>query len=125
MTFKGQFKVPIYSATVHIVVSDNVKRSINYYARKYKEDEIDFSPAGYCYRPYNDGKIGTLFLFFDIKDLDVDTIDHEKSHLVDYILEDRDIKPRNEVRAYLDGFIGNKINLFFKRRKKKIKIKDK
>ena len=67
--------------------------------------------------------IKEYFIWFDINNIDVNTVNHEKSHLVEEILKDRNIKPSGEIRAYLDGLISEKIAAFFAYQKNNIKFK--
>jgi hypothetical protein len=120
MTIKGEFYVPIYDAFVKIIVADNLLRSINYHLTKHGHKKEEKSPGGYFFYPHYEH--GTYYLFFCKNTLTVNAVNHEKSHLIDQILIDRSIKPKDEVRAYLDGFVSNKVDLFFKRRKSKLKI---
>lgn len=122
MTRKGKFNVDVFDCTIHIVIATSVKSSVNYYLRKHNHDLIDFEPSGFFCKPDPD-RIGNYFIFFSEEDLAVDIINHEKSHLVEQILLDRDIKPIDEVRSYLDGYISRRIDQFFKERKVKIKNK--
>lgn len=115
---KGSFKVDVYACHVHIFVSDKIKRAINY-RMKMDNDSIDFEPCGYTYR--NSDVISHYFLYFDTGCCDVNTINHEKSHLIDFILSDRQIKQNGEQRAYLDGLVSEKLDKFFRIRKIKIK----
>lgn len=119
MSMKGQFHVPIYECDVIVTISGHAKDSLNYYLRKlnYEEHKEDFD--GMIWRP-ND-RVGKYYVFFDDKGLDVNTYNHEKSHLIEWILKDRSISPQNEMRSYLDGFISKKMNDFFQRRKIKLK----
>jgi hypothetical protein len=70
----------------------------------------------YC----KDADPGNYYLFFDLHTIDTNFINHEKSHLVEAILKDRGIRPVDEVRSYLDGYVSEKITAFIK--KKKIKL---
>lgn len=90
--------------------------------RKHNEDPIEEEPAAYFFRPVEES---VYYVFFDSDRLNVNEFNHEKSHLVEEILNNRDIKPKDEVRAYLDGFIAEKMTLFFKRRKIEIKTSTK
>lgn len=119
MTTKGSFKVDIYNCDVHIVVTDNIRRSINYYLRKGNHEVLPEGdePGAYCFSD----TCTDYYVFFNRKTIDVSYVNHEKSHLVESILEDRGINPKDETRAYLDGFLSEKIDAFFKRRKIKVK----
>lgn len=118
MTITGKFKVDVYDCEVYIVVSDKIKQSINTYLRLNNEGRLDYDVDGYCWRPQT--RIGKYYVFFDLKTFNINCFNHEKSHLVEFILEDRSIKAKDEMRSYLDGFISTKMNAFFKKRKIKI-----
>ena len=122
MTQKNQFNVDVFDCTVHVIVSDNIRRSIDYYLRTYGQGKLEDDVSGYFFGPCPED-VSNYFIFFDSEDVTTDVIAHEESHLVEQILIDRDIKPVDEVRAYLTGFISRKIDLIFKRRKLKIRNK--
>ena len=125
MTIKGKFKVDVFDCTIHITIAKSIKNSVNYYLRQTGHegsDLIDFEPSGFFCNPHSE-RIGNYFIFFNEEDITIDVINHEKSHLVEQILTDRDIKPKDEIRSYLDGYVSRMIDLFF--RKRKIKIKNK
>jgi hypothetical protein len=115
---KGSFLVDVYACRVHVFVGDKLKQAINYRLRK-DEDSIDFDPAGYTL--CNNDSISHYYLYFSTDHVDVNTINHEKSHVIDFILKDRCIKQNGEQRAYLDGLVSAKLDTFFKRRKIKVK----
>jgi hypothetical protein len=119
MTIRGNFHVPIYECDVTIIVTDHTKASLNYYYRRDELKSEDFDFEGLVWRP--DERIGAYFVFFDLNSLSINTFNHEKSHLVEWILKDRSISAQNEVRSYLDGFISKKMNDFFQKRKLKLK----
>jgi hypothetical protein len=120
MTTKGSFKVPIYDCTVHLIVSDRVLRCINNQLQKDGEELLEICPGGWFYRPAE--CYCNYYIFFHLGNLSHNYINHEKSHLVEEILTDRGISPKGESRAFLDGFISHKIELFFRRHKKILKI---
>lgn len=125
MTRKGSFRVDVFDCTVHIVLTDSIKRSINYHLRKHnvtKDELLAFEPSGFFCKP-DPERIGDYYILFLNEDLAVDIVNHEKCHLVEQILTDRDIKPIDEIRSYLDGYISSQIDLFFKKRKIKVKNK--
>lgn len=119
MVTKGKFYVPIFDCTVTITISDDPRKSLNYYLEKYGDEKIDYNISGFCYRP--ESGIGKYFLFFEKCTLDSNYWNHEKSHLVETILTDRDMKPVDELRSYLDGFISKKMNQFLLNRKMRLK----
>lgn len=120
MTTKGSFYVDVYGCSVTIIVCDDIVRSLNHYFRKWDCSKQTYEPGAMCVVGMKEDE-GTYFLFFNRKDVTWNYINHEKSHLVEYILKDRGIKALDETRAYLDGFVSDKINAFFKKRKIKIK----
>lgn len=123
MTIKGYFKVPIYNCRVEIVVSDNLKIIINNLYKKHNYDNDGQDVGALCYNPCS-AEPGVYYLLFDKEQLSyvgLNFVNHEKSHLIEYILEDRGIKAKDEVRSYLDGFLSEKIHSFFKKRKIKLK----
>lgn len=126
MAIKGLFKVDVFDCIVHIVISDNIKQSINYHLKKFDQELLGCNdhPAAYFCRP-NPDRIGNYYVYFSHRWLDTVHINHEKSHLCEQILIDRSIKPKDEVRAYLEGFISQKLDAFFRKHKLKIQNKAK
>lgn len=120
MTIRGEFEVPIYNCRVNIIVSDNLKIIINNLFRKHNYNNDEQEVGALCYNP-GDAEDGVYYLLFDKSELSLNFINHEKSHLIEYILKDRGIKAKDEVRSYLDGFLSDKIHSFFKKRKIKLK----
>lgn len=120
MTIRGTFEVPIYNCRVNIIVSDNIKLIINNVFKKHNHDFDNNEYGALCYNP-GDLECGIYYLFFDKSQLCLNFVNHEKSHLIEYILEDRGIKAKDEVRSYLDGFLSDKIHSVFNKRKIKLK----
>ena len=120
MTIKGTFKVPIYECTVKIVVTDNLLRCINNLHKKHGDDLETIAPSAYFYHDNEEHEDDNYYIMLRFDRLTVNCVNHEKSHLVEQILIDSAIKPKDETRAYLDGFISHKVELFFKRRKIKL-----
>lgn len=120
MVHKGSFNVDVFGCEVKIIVADDLRRSLNWHFKKHNTDPITFEPAGYCIN-FDNESVSEYYVFFQRQYLDVNTVNHEKSHLVEFILNDRGIRASGEVRSYLDGFISQKIDQFFKCRKIKIK----
>ena len=118
MTKQGTFSVDVYDCSVTIIVTDRVKFTVNRYLKKFNADPIAYDVDAFFARP--DERIGRYYLFFDINNCTIQLINHEKSHLVDHILADREIRRKDETRAYLDGYLSKQIHLFFKKRKIKL-----
>lgn len=119
MLVRGKFHIDVYDCNIHIIISNDILKSIKYYYKKHKDGEPSDAPQGLMYRP-GTGDIDNYYIFFDEKFLSNNCINHEKCHAVEYILTDRDIRASGEVRAYLDGCISSKIAAFFKKRNIKI-----
>jgi hypothetical protein len=122
MTIKGKFNVDVFDCTVHIIICKSIKASANYYLKQADATLIDYEPSGLFFNPHIE-RIGNYYVFFQENDVTSDVINHEKSHLVEQVLLDRNITPKNEVRAYLDGYISRMFDSFFRKRKLKIKNK--
>lgn len=120
MVKKGSFNIDVYDCKVNITIADDIVRSINYYNHKYGYENIESPLEGYCIR-FDNENVTEYNIFISFFGLSINTINHEKSHLVEFILTDRDIRAKDEVRAWLDGCVSKKIDTFFKRNKIKIK----
>lgn len=119
MATTGKFDIDVYDCTVHISICKDIKRAINYRLRQCDEETLELAPRGFFFR--DKGDCSRYWIFFDQEWFDHDTVNHEKSHLVEEILRDREIRPTGEVRAYLDGCISKKFNQLFKKKKLKVK----
>lgn len=110
MTKKAKFNIDVFDCTVHVIITDKPKEVINAHFRANDCATIDYAPAGFCanFRA-NAGRIGNYYLIFDVNFIEVNTVNHEKSHLVEFILTDRSIRASGEIRSYLDGFLSKKI----------------
>jgi hypothetical protein len=122
MTITGKFKVPIYDCDVKVVVTDNLLRCINNLHKKHGDDAETICPSAYFYHDGENHEDDLYYIMFRFDRLTVSCINHEKSHLVEQILIDSGIEPLDEARSYLDGFVSRKVDLFFKHRKKTLKI---
>lgn len=116
MTVRGKFRVDVYNCYVYVFYTDQIIRSVNFFCNKFGWDKIKSAVEGYVVPGNLD-----YYLFVSKEHCSVDTINHEKSHVVDFILQERSIKSKDEVRAYLDGYVSRRLNKFFKKHKIKIK----
>lgn len=123
MTVRTKFKIDVYSCEVMVICSSDIRKSINYYCKKHDPDDkgIKYEPDGFFLCP--DAQIALYYIFFDATSMSVNTVSHEKSHLVEQILKDRNIKPAGEARAYLEGLIAEKIDTFLNYQSKNLKYK--
>lgn len=128
MLRKNVIQVPIFDCEIRVMIGDGkaILKSINYYTRivSPEGDLLGSAPSGYCMVGRPDGKVGLYCLFLDKDDLSTDIINHEKSHVIDFILKDRDIRLHDEVRAYFDGWLSHKLELVIKK-KQKLRVKNK
>ena len=114
MTHTGSFFVPIYNCTVTLYVGPDIKNKCAEYEEIHQD--IDKVPEdkgtsrGVTYAPDD---IDFLYILIDEKDFTVNIFNHERSHLVDELLESRDMQARDECRAYLEGFIAEQFELLF------------
>lgn len=114
--FHGKIFIPIFECTVKVVIAPNdvsMLRSINYYLRKRKDSPWLTPPEAAFMVEHNDYS-DSYILFFNKKNLTVNLINHEKSHVLEQILLDRQIRSTGEVRSYLDGWFSNKLTLLFR-----------
>jgi len=118
MTIKGQFRIPIYRADVYVIVTDQLMRVINYRLKEIGEDPLEIEPGAFFIRK---DQSSDYYLYFTFEMLTLPIINHEKSHLIDYILKDCGMKKDDEGRAYLDQFITEKLQKFFKIKGLKVK----
>lgn len=100
-------KVPVYSFTCEVIFADPIEPEINKLRKKQKLEPIDGTVHGYA---IGGNDVHTYYLFYCLKGLNVNTLAHEISHLVDYVFVDRGIEPpTGEPRAYLTGHVTEKI----------------
>jgi len=119
MTKTNHFRIDVYECVVYVVLSSNIEKAIQSRVRlDGHSDYQDGDVYGYSYRP--DCCVDRYYIFLNTYGLTIDTVNHEKSHIVEWILTDRGIKPVGEARAYLDGYISHKISLLLKRNKLKV-----
>lgn len=105
-----RFIIPIevYKLKCIVIIDKDIRKKINSYSKREKwEINIpdDHDLDGMAINPYN---FTSYYLFLSEDSLNVNIITHEVSHLVDYILEDKDVND-GEARAFLSGFINEKI----------------
>lgn len=120
MKAKGYFSVDVYHCRVHVIIAKDICRSINYRLKKNEQEIIEFCPCAYFCGSLGD--MANYYLFFQEGNINNDFLNHEKSHLVEQILIDRDIKPVDEQRSYLDGYVSTRLHKLLKIKKIKVKI---
>jgi len=100
--------IEVYQLKCIVIIDKDIRKKINSYSKREKWEfniEDDHDLHGMAINPNN---FHTYYVFFSEESLNVNIITHEISHLVDYILEDKDVND-GEARAFLSGFINEKI----------------
>lgn len=118
MPIKSTFKVDLFDCKINILFCENVKKSVDRCLKRYGHKPLNVDINGFFFCP--GAPSNEYFVFFDIKSISVDLVNHEKSHLVEEILIGKGIRAAGEIRAILDGFISTKIDNILKRRKIKL-----
>lgn len=104
--YKFEIKIPIYDCTCKIIIDKDIVKTINNYGKKKKWEKHDYNVHGLAVNPDN---MKEYYIFYAIDSLNINIIVHEITHLVDYILEDRAIENMGEAKAYLAGYISEKV----------------
>lgn len=105
-----KIKIPVYSTVINVIIENHIETVINRYVKKNKWKDEVLVPKGDELDGYavNTGELSNYYLFYALVGLNINTVSHEISHLIDHILDDRDIED-TEARAYLTGFISETI----------------
>lgn len=108
---KFSIKIPIYNCTCHVIISSDIEKIINKYIKLKKWDsswkiEEDCEVHGYTISP---GNTRDYYLFYSLESLSVTYLTHEISHIIDAIFSEKGIESEGEARAYLTGFISEKV----------------
>jgi len=111
MMHKLNIKIPIYNCTVHVIIDEGIEKVINRYIKKHKICEDLIIPEGDEVHGYVLTKrdVTNYFVFYSIKSLTVTYLTHEISHVVDDILQEKNIEQNGEARCYLTGYISQQI----------------
>lgn len=104
--FKLQVNIPLYNFKCNIIIADEIEKVIARYMKRLKvEFKDDEEYDGYAvFTPQ-----AKYYIFYAIHSLTPNTIVHEISHIVDYIIEHKDIERTGEARSYLTGYISEKV----------------
>lgn len=107
-----KISIPIYDCYCNVIVTENINLAIKktiktrkwcYETLNLKEDSEYY---GLCINP---GNMKEYLLYLCSEELYISTISHEISHIIDYIIGDRGIENNGEARAYLTGYLTDKI----------------
>ena len=104
---KLQINIPLYSFKCSVIIADEIEKVIAKYLKRFKipltEENGEYD--GYAlFTPQS-----KYYIFYSLHSLTPNTIVHEVSHIVDYMVEDKGIEKTGEARSYLTGYISEKI----------------
>lgn len=101
--------MPVYEFDCIVIIDDKIEQTINKYLKRLGIEQFDDREQvhGYAVGTTN---VHKYYIFYGLNSLTPNVITHEISHIVDYVFKDRSIeKSDTEVRAYLTGYICQKI----------------
>lgn len=99
--------IPVYDFKCNIIIDDNIDEVINKYMKKFR---MPSAPDGDEYHGLAFmSPTKQHYIFYDLQSITPGTVVHEICHMVDYLLEDRDIEQTGESRAYITGHITDKV----------------
>lgn len=108
--YKFTIKIPIYDCNAHIIISSDIEKVVNRYVKKKKWDtDLMITDHQINGLTVTDTHMKDYYMFLDIEGVTVNILTHEISHLVDYIMRERDAGEDGEAKAYLTGFVSEKI----------------
>jgi hypothetical protein len=108
--FKLTIKVPIYKANVYVTIAPEIHKVINTFVKKKKWDTLILAEGDEFHgMAITANNTTDYYIFYDILSTNANYINHEISHLIDDILKERGVETIGEARAYLTGFISEKI----------------
>lgn len=107
---KLTIQVPVYQFKCIIVIDENIEKRANAFIKRHKWNEDLLIRDGDQVHGYalNPGLVHTYYIFYSEESITPNIITHEVSHLVDYVMGDKGMND-TETRAYLSGFINEKI----------------
>lgn len=104
--YKLDIKISVYDCTVKVIISKDIEKVINRYGKKLKWDKQEDNVHGLA---ISQEDMKNYYIFYSEDSLTANFLVHEITHLVDFILEERAIEKEGEAKAYLTGFIAEKI----------------
>lgn len=104
-----KIKLDLYQCKVHLIVASDLEKEASRIHKRYKEIYIDGPCEGYCLS----FDMADYYLIIEEKHTSINTIAHEVYHIVQSLLEDRDIKDE-ESGAWLCGMLMEEAVKFYK-----------
>ncbi len=108
---KLTIKIPIYNCSCNIIIDNDIEKTINRYVKNRKWDKTTLMSEGQYVHglTVSNEDMKDYYIFYSIESLTVNYIIHEISHMIDFLITERDIEDKGEARAYLTGYISEKI----------------
>lgn len=104
--YKFEIDVPIYNCKCKIIIDKDIVKTINRYGKRNKWDKHEYNVHGLA---VSQDDMKNYYVFYSLDSLNANIIVHEITHLVDFILEERAIENEGEAKAYLTGYISEKV----------------
>jgi hypothetical protein len=106
---KLTIQVPVYQFKCIVIIDDDIEKRINSFIKRHKWNETLFKEGEQVHgMAINPGLVHTYYIFYAIESITSNIITHEVSHLVDDVMGDKGMED-SETRAYLSGYINEKI----------------
>lgn len=106
---KITIQVPVYQFKCIVIIDKDIEKRVNAFIKrhKWKTDPLADGEQinGIAINP---GYVHTYYIFYSIESVTPNIITHEVSHLVDDVMGDKGMED-SETRAYLSGFVNEKI----------------
>ena len=108
---KLKIDISIYGCNVRVIIDENIEKVVASFMRRRTLPDGALENDGSTYHglAIKGAKFQDYYVFFSKESLNINIISHEISHIVDFILTDREIENNGETRAYLTGYITEKI----------------
>ena len=106
---KITIQVPVYQFKCVVIIDKDIEKRVNAFIKRHKWS-TDLLKDGEQINgiAINPGYVHTYYIFYSIESVTPNIITHEVSHLVDDVMGDKGMED-SETRAYLSGFVNEKI----------------
>lgn len=102
-----KIKIPVYDFDFTVIIDNDINKTIDKYLKRYKEAPIVDGDEYRGLALMTNTK--RFIIFYDLHCLTPGAIVHEVCHMVDYLLEERDVEKMGESRAYITEHIVDRI----------------
>lgn len=104
---KLQISIPVYDFKCTVIIDNKIEKVIDRYMKQFKmervKDEDEYHGLAIA------SPLKKYYIFYSLHSLTPNTIIHEICHMVDYMIEEKGIDKLGESRAYLTGYISEKV----------------